>query len=161
MLPGIRQTNLLIFLGCTAALLAALYLEYFMYMEPCPLCMTQRVFVVAVGVIALLAFLHNPAQRGRRIYAVLGLLLAVAGGYFSSRQLWLQSLPADQVPACGPSVSYMFEVLPFTDTLKAMLHGDGNCAEVDKLFGINLVVLTLITFIALALINLYQALRPR
>lgn|SRR5690606_28903260 len=159
MLPGIRPTNLLIFLGCTAALLVALYLEHFMYMDPCPLCMTQRIFVIAVGLLALLAFLHNPALRGRRIYAVLGVVLALAGSYFSSRQLWLQSLPADQVPACGPSVSYMFDVLPFSETLKAMLHGDGNCAEVDKIFGVNLVVLTLLTFIALALVNLYQGWR--
>lgn len=161
MLPGIRLTNLLIFLFCAAALLVALYLEHYMYMDPCPLCMTQRIFVIAVGVIALLAFLHNPAQRGRRIYAGLGILLALGGAYFSSRQLWLQSLPADQVPACGPSVSYMFEVLPFADTLKAMVHGDGNCAEVDLVLGVNLVVLTLLAFLALLLANVYQLWRRR
>src|SRR5690554_5772587 len=116
MFPAPRLTNLFIFLGCTAALLVALYLEYFMYMEPCPLCMTQRIFVVAVGLLALLAFAHNPKGCGRRAYASIGAMLAVVGGYFSSRQLWLQNLPPEQVPACGPNLSFMFEAWPFMDT---------------------------------------------
>jgi disulfide bond formation protein DsbB len=161
MLPAARPTNLLIFLACLGALLIAFYLEYFMYMEPCPLCMTQRIFVALVGALALLAFVHNPAQSGRRVYAWLGVLLALGGGYFSSRQLWLQNLPPELVPACGPNLAFMFEAWPFMDTVRAMLHGDGNCAEIDRLFGINLVVLTLLLFIALGVGNLFQALRRR
>lgn len=161
MLPGIRQTFLLIFLGCVAALLVALYLEHFKDMYPCALCMTQRIFMEAVGLLALIACIHNPAQRGRRIYALLGVVLAIAGAYFSSRQLWLQSLPEDLVPACGPSLSYMFEVFPFMEAFQLLLQGDGNCAKIDKLFGVNLVIWTLIAFIGLALINLFQAFRRR
>lgn len=159
MLPGIRLTHLILFLGCTAATLIALYLEYFMAMEPCPLCMTQRIFIIFVGLVALTAFLHNPAQRGRRIYALLGLLLAIAGAYFSSRQLWLQSLPEDQVPACGPSLGYMFEVFPFMDVLKQMLQGDGNCAKIDRLLGVSLPLWTLLAFIGCGLVNLFQYFR--
>lgn len=159
MLPSLRVTNLIVFLGCTALILIALYLEHVMGMEPCPLCMTQRIAVIAVGVVALLAFLHNPAKRGLRVYAVLGLLLAVGGAYFSSRQLWLQSLPPDQVPACGPALEYMMQVFPFMDVLKAMLHGDGNCAEVDRLFGVSLALWTLLAFIGMAAVNLFQAVR--
>lgn len=142
-------------------MLMAFYLEHYMDMEPCPLCMTQRIFVTAVGVMALLAFLHNPHLRGRRIYAVLGILLAILGSYFSSRQLWLQSLPEDQIPACGPSLAFMMDVFPIMDTLKAMLQGDGNCAEVDKLFGVTLPLWTLLAFIAFIIVNGYQALRRR
>lgn len=159
MLPSVRATNLIIFLGCTALILIALYLEHMMGMEPCPLCMTQRIAVIAVGVVALLAFLHNPAKRGVRVYAVLGVLLAAGGAYFSSRQLWLQSLPPELVPACGPALEYMMDVFPFMDVLKAMLHGDGNCAEVDLLFGVNLALWTLFAFIGMAAVNLFQAIR--
>lgn len=159
MIPAARPTNLLIFLVSLSALLIALYLEHFMQMEPCPLCMTQRIFVALIGVLALLAYVHNPAPAGRRGYAWVGVLLAIAGGYFASRQLWLQSLPPELVPACGPNLAFMLEAWPFMDTLRAMLHGDGNCAEIDRLFGINLVVLTLLLFIVLGLANLYQALR--
>lgn len=161
MIPAPRRINLYIFLFCALSILVALYLEHGMGLEPCPLCITQRIFVIAVGVVALLAFLHNPAVTGRRVYAVLGLLLAIIGGYFSGRQLWLQSLPPEQVPLCGPSLSYMFEVFPFMDALSLLLQGDGNCAKVDKLFGVSLALWTLLAFIALALVNLFQALRRR
>lgn len=159
--PSIRQVNLLMFLGCSGALLVALYLEHFQGMEPCPLCMTQRIFIAAVGIVALLALLHNPAQRCRRVYAVIAIVLAVAGSYFSSRQLWLQSLPPEQVPLCGPSLSYMFEVAPFMEAFKLLLQGDGNCAEVEKVFGVTIPLWTLLAFIALAALNLYQFLRRR
>lgn len=161
MLPSIRQTNLLIFLICTAMMLVAFYLEYVQGMEPCPLCMTQRVFVIAVGLMAFFAFLHNPTQRGLRIYAVLGILLAIAGGYFSSRQLWLQSLPEDQVPPCGAGLYFMFEVSPFMDTLRAMLQGDGNCAKVDKVLGLSIPLWTLLAFVGFALTHVFQIVRRR
>lgn len=160
MLPSIRQTNLIIFLGCVGLMLIAAYMEHVMGLEPCPLCITQRAFVILVGLIALIAFLHNPVRMGRRVYAVLGILAAVIGGAFSSRQLWLQSLPEDQVPACGPGLSYMFDVYPFLQALEVLLQGDGNCAKVDwSLFGISIAGWTLVAFIGLALINLFQAWR--
>lgn len=156
---NVRQTNLLIFIACVAMMLAAAYMEHVMKMVPCSLCITQRGFVVLIGLLALLAALHNPAIHGRRAYAVAGIVSAILGACFAGRQLWLQSLPEDQVPACGPGLSYMFEVFPFMDALKLLLQGDGNCAHVDKLFGLSLAAWTLMAFIALAGANLYQMLR--
>ena len=78
----------------TIALIAtALYMQYVMELIPCALCMTQRVFVIAVGVVALIAWLHKPGTKGTKVYAILGGLLAIVGGAFSIRHLWLQSLP--------------------------------------------------------------------
>jgi len=159
MLPSVRQTNLLIFLSCTALILAAAYMEHVLKMIPCSLCITQRGFVVLTGVLALIAFFHNPLITGRRIYGVLGIVSALLGAAFAGRQLWLQSLPADQVPACGPGLAYMFDAFPFMDALKLLLQGDGNCAHVDKIFGLSLALWTLIAFNFLAGINLYQVLR--
>jgi disulfide bond formation protein DsbB len=161
MLPGIRQTNFLIFIACTLMMLAAAYMEHVMKMIPCSLCITQRGFVVLTGVLALIAALHNPGIRGRRTYAVLGIISPLLGACFAGRQLWLQSLPEDQVPACGPGLSYIFEVFPFVDALKLLLQGDGNCAHVDKIFGLSLAAWTLIAFIGLALVNLYQLFRKQ
>lgn len=159
MLPGIRQTNLLIFVACTLMMLAAAYMEHVMKMIPCSLCITQRGFVVLGGILGLVAALHNPATGGRRTYAILGIISAILGACFAGRQLWLQSLPADQVPACGPGLAYMFEVFPFIDALKLLLQGDGNCAHVDKIFGLSLAAWTFMAFIGLALVNLYQLVR--
>ncbi len=159
MLPGIRQTNLLIFVACTLMILAAAYMEHVLKMIPCSLCITQRGFVILTGLLALAAAIHNPATHGRRVYAILGIVSPLLGACFAGRQLWLQSLPADQVPACGPGLSYIFEVFPFIEALKLLLQGDGNCAHVDKIFGLSLAAWTLIAFIGLAFVNLYQLLR--
>lgn len=159
-LPSTRLTFLIIFLGCVGLMLTALYMQYFMDLYPCPLCITQRVFVIAVGVTALIAFLVNPKCTGRRIFAVIGILLAIAGGSFSTRQLWLQSLPEDQVPACGPDIAYLMENFPLMEALSVLLRGDGNCAEVSWTFlGVSIPGWTLVAFIGLALINVWQLLR--
>lgn len=143
-----------------AAMLFAAWLEHVVGLNPCPLCITQRVFVVAGGVVALLAAVHGPRDWGRRIYAGLGILAAVVGGAVSARHVWLQSLPEDQVPACGPSLEYMLETLPFRDTLSMVLMGDGNCADVHwTLLGLSIPMQTLLLFAVIALINLWQLLR--
>lgn len=159
MIPSIRKTNFFIFIACTLMILAAAYMEHVMKMIPCSLCITQRGFVVLNGLLALAAALHSPAVTGRRTYAVLGIISAILGACFAGRQLWLQSLPADQVPACGPGLSYMFEVFPFMDALKLLLQGDGNCAHVDKILGLSLAAWTFMAFIGLACVNLYQLIR--
>ncbi len=162
LLPSIRTTNLILFLGCATLLAIAFYLEFVVGMEPCPLCQTQRICVGLVGLIALIAFIHNPRHWGRRVYALIGLVFALGGAYFASRQLWLQSLPPDQVPACGPTnLSYMLDAWPFMDVLKVMLQGSGNCAEVDKVFGVTIPLWNLLAFGGMALVNLWQLARRR
>lgn len=159
-LPSPRLTFLIIFLGCTGLILTGLYMQYVMDLYPCPLCITQRVFIVAVGLTALLAFLVNPERGGRRVFGGVGILFALAGGSFSIRQLWLQSLPEDQVPACGPGVAYLLDNFPLMDALSVLLRGDGNCAEVVWTFlGISIPGWTLVAFVGLAGFNLWQALR--
>jgi len=131
-----------------------------MGLEPCPLCMTQRIAIIAVGTVSLIAFLHHPLGIMRRVYSGLGAILAILGGAISSRQLWLQSLPEDQVPSCGPSLDYMLDTFPLSETISVMLQGDGNCAEVVWTFlGLSIPGWTLIAFIGLCLINLWQMLR--
>lgn len=159
-LPSARTTFLILFLGCTGLILVGMYMQYVMDLYPCPLCITQRVFIVAVGLTALLAFFVNPKAAGRRIFGSLGVLFAMAGGAFSSRQLWLQSLPEDQVPACGPSIDYLLDNFPLMDALSVLLRGDGNCAEVTWSFlGISIPGWTLVAFIGLAAINVWQIAR--
>lgn len=159
-LPPIRTTNLILFLGCAGLLAIAFYLQFVEGMEPCLLCQTQRFCVGLVGLMGLLAFLHNPRSTGRRVYAILGVIFAASGIYFASRQLWLQSLPEHLVPACGPTdIGYLMDVLPFLDVIQKMLHGDGNCAHVDKVFGVTIPLWNLLAFGGMALVNLWQLLR--
>lgn len=153
----IRTTFLLIFLGCTGLNLTALYFQYGMDMHPCPLCITQRVFVFAVGLSALLAAIHNPAQLGRRLYAGLGIIAAGIGAGVSARHVWIQNLPEDQVPACGPGLSYMFDNFPLQDAINLLLQGDGNCADVSwSLFGLSMPMWVALAFAGMIAVNLWQ-----
>ena len=143
-----------------AMLFARLYLEEVLGLAACPLCMTQRVFVVLWGGIALLAALHNPGGVGRRIYATLCTLAAAAGGAIAVRHVWLQHLPEDQVPACGPSLEYMLDTLPFSETISLVLMGDGNCAEIQWTFlGLSIPEQTLVMAAVVMLVCLWQLFR--
>ena len=152
------------FLGafvCGALLLIAVfYFQNHLGLEPCYLCVTQRVFVALTGIIFLTAALHNPSFSGNKIYAGLSLLSAVTGAYFSAKQLWLQSLPEENIPSCGPPVEYLFDAFPMSEVLAMLLRGDGNCAKVQwEFLSISMPGWVLISFIILSLIGLYQLLR--
>lgn len=154
----------LVFLGITAlaiiSMVFALYLEHQLELLPCPLCMTQRAFVVLTGAIALLAALHNPQDWGRRVYGGLCTLAALAGGAVAARHVWLQHLPEDEVPACGPSLEYMLDTLPFSETVSLVLMGDGNCAEtVWTLLGFSIPEQTLALFFVFVVICAWQTVR--
>ena len=160
MLPSPRVTNALIVALCVIAMLIVYYLDGILGLEPCPLCMTQRVFVIGAGLFALVAALHGPGRLGRRVYAVISGLFALVGGGVAARHVWLQRMPEDQVPACGPGLEYMLEHFPFTETLKLVLMGDGNCAEVLWTFaGLSIPEQSLLLFSLLVAINTWQLLR--
>ena len=127
---GSRTLFVLGFLASCALLATALYMQYVLKQEPCPLCIFQRMFVIALGTVALVGALHNPSTGGRRVYAALLGLLALSGGAVAARQVWLQHLPPERVPECGPGLDYMLDTFPLRDTLSMVLRGSGECAEV-------------------------------
>jgi disulfide bond formation protein DsbB len=157
--PQPRPVFLLIVIAIAGLFSFALYTQYVGGLEPCPLCMTQRFFYVLTALIALIAALHN---RGRSVYGTLVALAAAGGAASAGRQVWLQHLPPDSVPACGPSLEYMLQTLPFSTVLGRMLRGDGNCALVDwRLLGLSMAEWSLLCFIALVAAGIWQALRKR
>jgi disulfide bond formation protein DsbB len=133
-LPPRRPAYILGFLVCAALMAWAFWLQYGEGLEPCPLCMFQRVAVSAVGVVFLIAAIHGPRRTGAAFYAVLTLLIAGAGAAFAARQIWLQALPKDQVPSCGMGLNYMMETMPFMDVFRRVLEGSGECAEKGWVF---------------------------
>lgn len=106
-----------------------LYLQYVKHQDPCPLCMVQRVVFIAILVVFAIAALHGPRRLGQRVYAVLIGLLSLFGTGVAARHIWIQNLPKDQVPACGPGLEYMLETMPMSDVLRQLMHGSGECAE--------------------------------
>jgi disulfide bond formation protein DsbB len=154
-----RWIYFFIFACCTGLLAYALYTQYVDGLHPCPLCITQRAFFVFTGVVAVMALIFHPQQLGRYIAGGLMLVSCAAGGGFAYRQIWLQGLPPEQVPACGPSLEYMFENLPMSEAFSTLLMGDGNCAEVVwTMFGMSMPTWSLIAFVGLALAAVASAL---
>src|SRR5947208_11866309 len=100
-----------------------------MALEPCPLCIFQRVAVIAMGLVFLIAAFHNPGRSGAGAYALLQLLIGGAGAAIATRQVWLQSLPKDQVPPCGMGLDYMLGTLPFSDVLQKVFEVSRECGE--------------------------------
>ena len=146
-----RIASLVGFLACVGLLGYAYFAQFVLGYEPCPLCIFQRVGVIAVGIVFLLASIHGPQTAvGRRVYGSLVALTALGGASVSARHIYLQNLPADQVPACGPGLDYMLDVFPLTDTLRMVFTGSGECAEIDWTFlGMSMPVWTLAAFLAL------------
>ncbi|MCH7743427.1 MAG: disulfide bond formation protein B [Proteobacteria bacterium] len=160
-IPSSRIIFGLLFFGCSFLMAAALFMEHQMNLEPCPLCILQRIMVMTTGIIALIAAIHQPRELGIKVYGGLVIVSAAVGGGISSRQLWLQSLPADEVPACGASLDYMLEVFPLSDVLAMVLVGDGTCAEIAWTFlGVSIPGWTLVGFVGLIAIGVFQIIRP-
>jgi disulfide bond formation protein DsbB len=125
-----RLGNLLGFLVCVCLLAYAYYAQYVMHLDPCPLCMFQRIGVIVLCVVFLIAALHDPAASGRRVYALLLGLAALWTIGVAARHLYIQSLPPDSVPACGASLDFMLKVFSFSEVLVKVLTGSGECAKV-------------------------------
>jgi protein dithiol:quinone oxidoreductase len=150
MLPPRRIGYGLAFLVCAALIAFAYYLQFGEELDPCPLCIFQRIAFAAMGVVFLIAMFHNPGRAGAAGYALVQLVIGGAGVVLAARQLWLQSLPKDQVPACGMGLNYMLDTLPLTDVVRRVLEGSGECAEKGWIFlHLSIAGWTFVFFIAL------------
>lgn len=148
---------LLGFGGCVLMLVVAAYLQWVEGLEPCPLCISQRIMLLATGLVLLLAAIHNPSSWGLTVYSMLATLFALLGAGVAVRHLWLQNLPADQIPECGAGLAYVFENFPLLATVKLLLNGSGDCANVAwHWLGLSIPGWTLLAFLALAILSLVQ-----
>ena len=158
-----RMQFLFGFVACAALLGYAFYSQLHDGLEPCPLCIFQRVAFAALGLVFLAGAVHAPAgAAGRRVYGVLGLVVSAVGIAIAGNHVRLQHLPPDQVPACGPGLDYMLESMPITGVVRRVMTGSGECANVDWTFlGLSMPAWSLIWFVLLAAWVAYAAFRRR
>lgn len=150
------------FTGCFLMLAIGAYFQFVEELEPCPLCISQRIAILLTGLVFLLAAIHNAKGMGLKIYAILAAIIALGGAGISARHVWLQNLPPEQVPECGPGLEYVFENFPLAETIKLMLNGTGECADVLWTFlGLSIPGWTLIAFLVLAVMSLLQICNSR
>lgn len=156
-LPVCRATWLTVALGCGGLVGLALYFQAKDGLDPCPLCIFQRVAFLTAGGLALVAGLHGPGRRAARVYASLLGLAALAGAGIAGRQVWLQHLPADRVPECGPGLDFMLEMYAPFEVLARVLRGTGDCAKVDwTLLGFSMAEWSLVCFASLLVLCVLQ-----
>lgn len=155
-----RTLFLLAFVGCLLIMAGALYLEHVVGLQPCPLCVVQRVCVMLFGLLCLLAAVHGPGMLGQRLYAGLLMLITLTGAGTAARQVWLQSVPADQLPSCIPPLDYLMDTLPFQEIVRVVLHGSADCAEVSwTLFTLSVAEWSLLAFVGMLVFALLQMFR--
>ena len=145
-------------LACAGLLGFGYYLQYFQGQDPCPLCLVQRGFYYALIAVFAAAALHSPGRIGNTVYCAAGTFFALGGFGVAARQVWLQHLPADQVPACGPDLFFMVENFPLRRILEKVFLGSGQCAEVNwRFLGLSIAEWSLACFAALALYAVWLA----
>lgn len=155
-----RLLNLAGAVACTGMMAFALYAQHVLLLDPCPLCILQRIAVIALGIVFLLAALHNPQKIGARIYTALAALSAAFGVAVAGWHVRLQNLPADEVPSCGPGLEYMVENFPLKDVLGMVLKGSGECAEVSwRFLGLTMPTWVLISVAFLGVFAIWNNLR--
>ena len=155
-----RPGNLVGFLACAGLLAFAYYLQFARGLEPCPLCIIQRVVFAAMGILFLVAAIHHPRRVGAWIYGGLLFALAGIGTAVAGRHVWLQHTPEAERPACGPGLDYLLSRFGPLGGLQRILRGSGECGAVDWTFlGLSIPEWSLAVFVALGIYALLLAAR--
>lgn len=153
----LRRNATLGAVACAALLAFGYYLQYAEGQDPCPLCLVQRGFYLGLLAVFTAAAVHAPWGSGRIGWGIAAFLFAGGGLATAGRQVWLQHLPADQVPACGPDLFYMIETMPFLRTVQKLFAGSGQCAEVKwRFLGLSIAEWSLAWFVIFAALALWM-----
>jgi protein dithiol:quinone oxidoreductase len=150
------------FLVCAALYAYAIHVQFDLGIEPCPLCIFQRIAFIAMGIFFLVGAIHDPHARGRRVYAMLVLMGAFAGVGVAARHLWVQHQPPDPMVGCAPGWNYMIANFPISKTLQMAFTGSADCAEVSwTLLGLSMPFWTLVCFVLLGAGAIWAGFRQR
>ena len=156
-----RQYFSVIFITIILLLAGAAYFQFVEDLQPCNLCLLQRLTFIAIAIILLFAILHHPQTLGIQIYSVVTLLFSTLGIVIAGRQVWLQYSPSSQMPSCGPSLHFMINNLPPSEAVQILFKGTADCAKADwHLFGLSFAVYALIAFAIITLLMIRQLIKP-
>lgn len=155
-----RRLNFAGFLTCVAMMGFALFSQHVLLLDPCPLCIFQRLAVIMLGLVLLVAALHDPGRSGARIYAVVVGIVAAGGAAIAGWHVWLQHLPPAEVPSCGPGFGYIVDNFPLSEALSLIFKGSGECAEVVWSFlGLSMPTWVVISLLGLGIAGVWNNLR--
>ncbi|WP_374013388.1 disulfide bond formation protein B [Pseudoxanthomonas koreensis] len=158
-----RAQFLLGFAGCAATLAYVVYTQLYQGLDPCPLCIFQRIAYAALALVFLAGALHAPrGAGGRRVYGLLVALATLVGAGIAGRHVWVQMQPAGAAPSCGPPLSFLQETMGPMELVRKVLTGTGDCGTVDwTLFGLSMPAWSLAWVVVLGSWGILAALRRR
>ena len=138
------------FVACFGIVILALVIQTIYKLEPCPLCITQRMFFMGLGVLFLIGAFIKPTSLLQKIFTGLQVLAALGGAGWAMRHWYLQANKESMIADCGVGFDYMFENFPLEKMFKLIFKGTGDCAAIDWTFlGLTLPQLGLISFVGL------------
>ena len=156
-----RSGNFLGFLACAGLLGYAYYAQYVLHLEPCPLCIFQRVGVFAMGVAFVAGAIANARGAGRFVIACLVDLASLVTVGIAAKHLYIQSLPEGSVPSCGASLQFMMKIFSLSEVIKKVLSGSGECAQITwRFLGLSMPGWVLIAALLLGAFGLWVNLKP-
>ena len=142
-----RSGYLIGFAGCIGTVILALVIQTQYKLEPCPLCITQRMFFMGLGVLFLIGAFVKLASLMQKIFTLLQVVTALGGAGWAIRHWYLQAHKGEIIADCGVGFDYMFENFPLKKMFTLIFKGTGDCAAIDWTFlGLTLPQLALITF---------------
>ena len=156
-----RHLNFAGFLACVAMMGFALFSQHVLLLDPCPLCVFQRLAVILLGLVLLVAALHDSGRSGARIYAACAGIVAAGGAAVAGWHVRLQNLPSDEVPSCGPGLGYLVDNFPLSEAISLIFKGSGECAEVAwRFLGLSMPTWVVISLLGLGIGGVWNNLRP-
>ena len=150
-LPHYRLTVMLVGLMGVGGTLVSLFSQYVLKMNPCVMCIQQRMSLFFIAFLALPCLLMPLHRRiGQTSAALILSIPTLFGGYIAAKQTWLQTLPISEQPDCGAPWTFRLRDAPLFDLYEPLIRGTGRCGEIHHLFGISLPVWGVISFSVIA-----------
>ncbi|KAF1709485.1 disulfide bond formation protein B [Pseudoxanthomonas kalamensis DSM 18571] len=158
-----RTQFLLGFLACVGLIGYAIWTQLHDGLQPCNLCILQRLAFAALGLVLLVGGLHAPrGPKARRGYGIAALLVSVVGIWIAARHVWIQSLPADDMVSCGAPLGFLGESVGWLEAVRQVMTATGSCGTIDWTFlGLTMPGWSLVWFVLLAAWAIYAAWKPR
>jgi disulfide bond formation protein DsbB len=154
-MPNVRLVCLAGFLAAAGLMGAALFFQYVQNLAPCPLCIVQRWFVIAVGLVLLAGAVHDPRGWVRRAYGAVTVLFAGLGAAVAARHVWIQNLPPEKQPGCGLDLDSMLAMFPLLKTATLVWAGTSDCAAVTwRFLGLSMPAWVLVAFAGFIVLGL-------
>ena len=162
MTTKVRIVFVLVAVACASLMSYGIfYLQEELGLEPCPMCILQRIALICIGVTALVAAIHGPREWGVKVYSGLILVFAVLGGGVAIRHSYVQHFPPASL-TCGSDLDFILGNFPLVQALPKIFAGTGSCSMIEwRFLGLTIPEWTLAWFVIFAATAIWAMIAAR